>query len=79
VQLPFPFHVVRRAYGNNKGTRWFAFRLDPESATNSTRILQESVRISPALPEYHTREKRQRVAEAMSGAGGKQLSTIFAL
>jgi hypothetical protein len=58
LQLPFPFHVVRRAYGNNKGTRSFAFRVEPDSATNSTRILQNSVRITSALPQYHTREQR---------------------
>jgi hypothetical protein len=79
VQLPFPFHVVRRAYGNNMSTRSFAFRVDPDSATNSTRILQESVRITSALPEYHTREQRRRVAEAMSSAGGKQRSNVIAL
>jgi hypothetical protein len=79
VQLPFPFHVVRRAYGNNKGTRSFAFRVDPDSAKNSTRIMQESVRITSELPEYHTREQQRRVAEAMSSGGGKQRSTVLDL
>jgi Arc/MetJ family transcription regulator len=79
VQMPFPFHVVRRAYGSNKGTRSFAFRVDPDSATNSTRIMQESVRITSELPECHTREQRRRVAEAMSGGGGKQRSTVLDL
>jgi hypothetical protein len=76
VQLPFPFHVVRRAYGNNKSTRSFALSVDPDSDTKSTRILQESVPITSALPEYHTREQGQRVAEAMSGAGGKQCKRL---
>jgi hypothetical protein len=79
VQLPFLFHVVRRAYGNNKGTRSFAFHVEPDSATNSTRILQESVRITSALPAHHTREQRRQVAEAVSGAGGTQSSTVLAL
>jgi hypothetical protein len=79
VQLTFPFHVVRRAYRNNNCTRSFAFLVDPDSATNSTRILQESVHITSALPEYHTREQRRRVAEAMSGAVGKIRSTVLAL
>jgi hypothetical protein len=78
-QLSFPFHMVRRAYGNYKGTRSFAFLADPDSATNSTRILLGFVRFTSALPEYHNREQRRRVAEAMSGAGGKQRSTVLAL
>jgi hypothetical protein len=66
-------------YGNNNGTKSFAFRVDPDSATNSTRILQESVRITSALPEYHNREQRRSVAESMAGAGGKERSTILVL
>jgi hypothetical protein len=53
--------------------------VDTDSATNSTKILQESASIKSALPEYHVREQRRRVAEAMSGAGGKQRSTVLAL